>query len=99
MTNFYVTYNMPDKASRDGYYKEVHEREIDAKSRKEDGCYRYDFFFPAESDTQLFLFEQWESRQHQKVHCETEHFLEMGKLKEKYGVTTEIILEESEKIG
>lgn len=89
---------MPDKESRDGYYKEVHERNIDGKSRKEDGCIRYDFFFPAESDNQLFLLEQWETREHQRVHCTSEHFLEMGTLKEKYSVTTEIVIEESEKI-
>ncbi|MDD6191436.1 MAG: antibiotic biosynthesis monooxygenase [Firmicutes bacterium] len=99
MTNFFVTYNMPDKASRDGYYREVHEREIDRKSREENGCYKYEFFFPAESDTQLFLWEQWETREHQKIHCTTEHFLEMGPLKEKYGVTTDIIIEESGNIG
>lgn len=90
MTNFYVTYSMPTKEARDGYYNDVKNRGIIDKSRAEDGCIRYDFFFPAESDTTLFLWEQWESRDHQKAHCQTEHFAEMGPLKDKYGVTTSI---------
>lgn len=90
MTNFYVTYTMPSKEARDGYYREVKEQGIADKSRAEDGCYRYDYFYPAESETTLFLWEQWESRDHQKAHCQTEHFAKLGGLKEKYGVTAEI---------
>ncbi|MGI6767330.1 MAG: putative quinol monooxygenase [Lentihominibacter sp.] len=95
MTNLYVTYTMPDKASRDAYYAEVRDRGIIKKSRNEEGCIRYEFFFPADSDTTLFLWEQWESRDHQAVHRETEHFAEMGLLKEKYSVTTDMLIEDS----
>ncbi len=94
MTNLYVTYTMPDKASRDGYYAEVRDRGIIKKSREEEGCIRYEFFFPADSDTTLFLWEQWESRDHQATHRETEHFAEMGLLKEKYSVTTDMLIED-----
>lgn len=94
MTNFYVTYKMPDKAARDGYYAEVRDAEIIDKSRAEDGCIKYDFFFPADSDNTLFLWEQWESREHQAAHCQTEHFAQMAPLKEKYGVTTDIVIED-----
>ena len=90
MTNFYVMYTMPTKEDRDGYYNEANEKGIPAKSRAEDGCYRYDYFYPVGSDTTLFLWEQWESREHQSAHCQTEHFAELGKLKEKYGVTATI---------
>lgn len=98
MTNFYVTYKMATKEDRDGYYREVKEKGIIDRSRAEDGCHRYDYFYPAESETELFLWEQWESREHQKRHCQTEHFAELGKLKEKYGVTARIdIAEEGQK--
>ncbi len=90
MVNFYVTYTMPTKEDRDGYYREVREQGIVDKSRAEEGCYRYDYFYPAESDTSLFLWEQWESREHQKAHCQTEHFAQIGALKEKYHVTAAI---------
>ena len=97
MTNFFVTYTMPDKASRDGYLAEIIEKGIDETSRAEDGCYRYDYFIPTGkelSETTLFLWEQWESVEHQKAHCQTPHFAELGKLKEKYGVTASIDIQE-----
>ncbi|MBQ6496190.1 MAG: antibiotic biosynthesis monooxygenase [Firmicutes bacterium] len=90
MTYFLVTYSMPTKEDRDGFYNEAKARGIVDKSRAEDGCFRYDYFNPVESDTTLFLLEQWESREHQKAHCQTEHFAELGTLKEKYNATTQI---------
>ena len=94
MTNFYVTYVLPDQAARDGYIKEVIEQGVISKSRAEDGCIRYEYFYPMESDTNLFLWEQWESREHQKAHCQTEHFAALGKIKEKYGAETKILIED-----
>lgn len=95
MTNFYVTYTMPTAKERDGYLKEIQENRIDEISRKEEGCIRYDYFYPAGSDNTLFLWEQWESREHQKAHCQTEHFAKLGELKEKYSVISEIKIEEA----
>lgn len=97
MTNFYVTYTMPSKEDRDGYYREIKENGIDEISRGEDGCIRYDYFFPADTDNQIFLWEQWESREAQKVHCQTPHFAQLGELKVKYNATTEILIEDQVK--
>ena len=94
MTNFYVTYTMPSKTERDGYLRDIQEEGIDEISRGEEGCIRYDYFYPVGSDNTLFLWEQWESREHQKAHCQTAHFARLGELKEKYGVTAEIIAED-----
>lgn len=94
MTNFYVTYTLPDQAARDGYMKEVLENGIIEKSREEPGCVRYEYFYPVGSDNTLFLWEQWESRAHQKIHCQTEHFAILGELKAKYGAVTEILTED-----
>lgn len=94
MTNFYVTYTLPDKAARDGYMKEVLENGIIEKSRAEAGCVRYEYFYPVESDNTLFLWEQWESRAHQKIHCQSEHFAVLGGLKAKYGAETDIVTED-----
>ncbi len=95
MTNFYVTYTLPDQAARDGYMKEVIDQGIIDKSRAEDGCARYDYFYPVGSDNTLFLWEQWETREHQKIHCQTEHFAVLTALKEKYGAVTAIITEDA----
>lgn len=94
MTNFYVTYTLPDPAAREGYIKEVLAAGVIEKSRAEDGCIRYEYFYPVGSDTELFLWEQWESREHQKIHCQTEHFAQLTKIKEKYGAQTQILTED-----
>jgi quinol monooxygenase YgiN len=85
---------MPTKADRDGYLKEIQDAGIDEISRNEDGCVRYDYFYPVGTETELFLWEQWESREHQKAHCQTAHFAQLGKLKEKYHVTADIQIED-----
>ena len=72
MTNFYVTYTMPSKADRDGYLRDIQAEGIDEISRGEDGCIRYDYFYPVGS----------------------ENTLRLGELKEKYGATTEIQIED-----
>ncbi len=90
MTNFLVMYTMPSKEDRDGFLKSIQDEGLDALSRNEDGCCKYDYFYPVESDNTLFLWEQWESREHQKVHCQTEHFARLGQLKEQFNAVTDI---------
>lgn len=95
MTNFYVTYTLPDPAAREGYMKEVLDSGVIEKSRAEDGCIRYSYFYPVGSDNTLFLWEQWESREHQAAHCRTEHFAALGAIKEKYSAQTDILIEDA----
>lgn len=94
MTDFYVWYTLKDKAARDGFYKEIKEAAVAEKSLAEEGCLRYDYYFPAEADHQIFLWERWESRQAQKVHTTKPHFKIVGSLKEKYQAETEVIIED-----
>ena len=94
MTNFYVTYTLADPETREAYIKEVLASGVIEKSRAEDGCIRYEYFYPVGSDTTLFLWEQWESREHQKVHCQTEHFAVLTGIKEKFGAVTESLSED-----
>ncbi|HIU26284.1 MAG TPA: antibiotic biosynthesis monooxygenase [Candidatus Copromorpha excrementigallinarum] len=95
MTNFYVTYKFRDRETRDAFYREVKESGAPEISRKEDGCIRYDFFYYADEDNKLFLWEQWTSREAQKLHCQQPHFLRLSSIKEKYGVETDIQVEDS----
>ena len=94
MVNFYVTYTLKDKADRDAFYKEIKELAVAEKSRGEEGCIRYTYFFPADSDNQIFLWEQWESRQAQKKHTEQPHFKALGEAKARYSMETELCIEE-----
>ncbi|MGN0702648.1 MAG: putative quinol monooxygenase [Lentihominibacter sp.] len=94
MTDYFVTYTMANKEDRDGYLREIQEKGIDELSRGEEGCFRYDYFYPVGKDNTLFLWEQWETREHQAEHCKTEHFAQLGELKKKYGVTADIQIED-----
>lgn len=94
MTNYYVTYTLKDRAERDAFYEAVKQSGAPARSREEDGCIRYEYFYPAESEHMLFLWEQWESRDAQKVHTQQPHFLELTKIKEEYGAKTDILVED-----
>ncbi len=91
MTNFYVTYTLKDKEARDGFYAEVKTSGVIEKSLAEDGCIRYAYFYPADTENQIFLWEQWESRQAQKAHTQQPHFQILGELKKRYGAETEIV--------
>ena len=61
MTNFYVTYSFSDENTRRKFYEEVKAEKIGEKTRLEDGCIRYAFFFDADREDRMFLWEQWEA--------------------------------------
>lgn len=94
MTNFYVTYKFKDNHSRDAFYREAKACGAPEKTRKEEGCIRYDFFFAADADDEMFLWEQWESREAQKKHLQQPHYLEFAAIKEKYDVKTDILAQD-----
>ena len=94
MTNFYVTYKFTGKKARDEFYKEVKACLAAEKTRREEGCSRYEFFYHADSDDMMFLWEQWSSREAQKVHLSQPHYLELSAIKEKYDVDTDILVED-----
>ena len=94
MTNFYVTYKFADRKTRDEFYNAVKENGAAEKSREEDGCIRYEYFYYADADNKIFLWEQWTSREAQKKHCQQPHFRELTEIKEKYGAETDIRIED-----
>ena len=68
MFTIYVTYKGSDRAAVEGFYKEIREIGIDILSRKEDGNVRYEYYWPAEHENQLFLLEIWETKEAQQIH-------------------------------
>ena len=94
MTNFYVTYILDSREDRDAFYGEVSASGVIEASRKEEGCIRYSYYYPADSENQIFLWEQWESREAQKRHTQQPHFKQLSELKEKYHMETEIQIED-----
>ena len=96
MTNFYVTYRFKDNEACKAFYREVKASGAAEKTREEDGCIRYDFFFCADDETAMLLWEQWESRGAQKVHLNQPHYLEFAGIKERYGVKTDILVQDAQ---
>lgn len=96
MTNYYVTYTFKDKGDRDAFYGEVKNSGVAEESRTENGCIRYEYFFPADREDQVFLWEQWESREAQANHMTLPHFAVLTGIKEKYQVNAEILVEDAQ---
>jgi len=91
MINLFVTYIFTDRKDRDSFYKEISEAGTGALSRQEEGCLKYEYYFPAEDDTRLFLWEQWDSEEALERHNNMPHFINLRSIKEKYEVTTDIL--------
>lgn len=94
MTNFYVTYKLKDRDARDAFYDEVKSNGVIEASRAEEGCIRYEYYYPADSEDKLFLWEQWESREAQAEHMTLTHFAVLTAIKEKYEVEADILVED-----
>ena len=90
MFTIYVTYKGGDRAAVEGFYREIRELDIAALSKKEKGNARYEYYWPAERDNELFLLEIWETREAQQIHTQQAHFKKLGELKIKYGIETSI---------
>ncbi len=85
MIQILVTYNCGTKENRDAFYSELAANKVSELSEAEEGCFCYQYYFPCEDDTKVFLVEQWETIEHQHAHMELPHFDLVGQLKEKYG--------------
>lgn len=47
--------------------------ELVKKTRAEDGCISYNLYTSTEDENELMFFEEWESREHLKVHAKSAH--------------------------
>ena len=95
MKNFYVTYAFEDNEARKNFYGEVKAAGIVGASRAEEGCFRYEFYYPADSENKIFLLEQWKDMEVHGKHKETPHYAVLSELKEKYNVTADILVEDA----
>lgn len=102
MINLMVRYKAASLDALVRFYAELQLSGAVAKTRSEKGCLRYEYFFPAvtlfdnevlkdpafKPQAEMFLWEQWESREAQQAHTREPHFKTFGELKEKYGVSS-----------
>lgn len=94
MTNYYVTYTFKNKNSRNAFYEEVKSSGVADASRAEEGCIRYEYYYHADADNKILLWEQWDSRDAQAQHMTMPHFAVLTGIKEKYDVEAEILVED-----
>lgn len=91
MKSFYVTYRFLNKKDREAFLGEV--KEAAQISRNEQGCLKYEYYYPVDDDCSLLLWEQWQTEEDQIMHTKQSHFLTIGTVKEKYGVKTDVVTE------
>ena len=72
------------------YVEELEASGVADAVRQEDGCLGYDYYFSAKDESTVFLFEEWESQQHQQVHLTQPHMATLKAIKEKYILDTKL---------
>ncbi len=75
---------------KERFLEEIEKKGIDKKVREEDGCLRYEYYYAAQRDDEVFLVEEWESEAHQKKHMEQAHMEELKRIKGEYILETRI---------
>jgi len=66
------------------FVEELEASGVAAAVRAEDGCIRYDYYYSAKSEDEVFLFEEWESEQHQQIHVTQPHIATLKAIKGTY---------------
>ncbi len=92
MLNIHVFYRAENGEDLQKFYAEAKALGVIEKSRQDEGCLRYDYFFSADRDNEILLLEKWESKELQEKHNELPHVLKLGELKKEYKIRTEFEL-------
>ena len=93
MYTIYVVFTcLPNK--REGFVERVKAEGIVDAVRAEAGCIRYDYYFSEKDPNELLLVEAWETKEHQQIHLDQPHMVQLRALKGEY--ITHTILREFE---
>lgn len=84
-----VTYTAKDGCAKQ-YVDEMESSGVAQAVRQEDGCIRYDYYYSAKDENTVFLFEEWQTQQHQQVHLTQPHIATLKQIKEKYILSTDL---------
>lgn len=58
--------------------------------RAEDGCLRYDYYYPATDSDEVLLVEAWESADQQAIHLAQPHMQQVAAIKALYVTDTTV---------
>lgn len=88
MIIMHVTYQLrPGKSGR-AFCDALREQQVISRTRSEEGCRRYEFFLPAETDNQVFLLELWENGETMAAHKKTPQCQTLQAIKAQYVAET-----------
>lgn len=87
MYTIYVKFDcLPQK--REAFIEKVTKSGILEAIRNENGCIRYDYYLSEKDPNELLLIEQWESKNHQQIHIEQPHMVQLREFKGEYITNT-----------
>ena len=87
MYTIYVVFNcLPGK--RETFVERVKQEGIVDAVRAENGCIRYDYYYSEKDPNELLLVEAWETKEHQQIHLDQPHMVQLRALKDDYIETT-----------
>ena len=72
------------------FVEELEQSGVAPAVRAENGCISYDYYFSAKDPDVIFLFEEWESEQHQQIHLTQPHIATLKQIKENYIVHSDL---------
>lgn len=78
-----ILYKGKDNSAR-LFAKEMEMNGIANKIREEEGCERYEYFFPMRDDSSVLLIDIWKDQVALDRHHKTEMMREIARLREKY---------------
>jgi len=79
----YVKYEfLPQK--REAFIQKVKDTGIASAIRAEAGCIKYDYYLSEADPNVLLLIEQWETKEHQRIHLTQPHMAHMREFKDDY---------------
>jgi len=85
MMILHVTYKMKPAQGK-SFVDAIEKAGIGAAVRAEDGCFRYDYFFPATGADEVLLVEKWRDEEALAVHLQQPHMADLNVLKEQYAL-------------
>lgn len=83
MYTIYVKFNCI-RGKREAFVERMRVEGILDAIRNEDGCIKYDYYYSEDDVCELLLIEQWESKEHQQIHCTLPHMDKMREFKDDY---------------
>lgn len=72
------------------FAKEMAESGIVERIREENGCERYENFFPMDDDESVLLIDRWSSQQALDMHHKSDMMQEIARLRKKYKLSMRV---------